>query len=165
MLGPMATGFVWAVSSSLDALPPTMWQQHGPRRGFRACHDGAGALKFQAGAPDVAGRSGWRGDRRLTAMGRTRPGVTIRIWSVTVWRDCVSEGPANHGPSSRSIACRCLLCVEGKSRWYCQCARFARHCHSRRRHGRLAAIEASSGSEAARASPMCIDQSRYRPTG
>ena len=59
MLGPMGTGVVWARRATLDAMPP---YHVGSNMAHAVTADGAelehGALKYQAGTPDVAGPVG-----------------------------------------------------------------------------------------------------------
>lgn len=59
MLGPMGTGVIWGRRDLLDALPP---YHMGSNMAHDVTADGArlehGALKFQAGTPDVAGPAG-----------------------------------------------------------------------------------------------------------
>ena len=59
MLGPMGTGVVWARRELLDAMPP---YHMGSNMAHAVTADGAelehGALKYQAGTPDVAGPVG-----------------------------------------------------------------------------------------------------------
>jgi cysteine desulfurase/selenocysteine lyase len=59
MLGPMATGVVWGRRAHLDAMPP---YHVGSNMAHAVTFEGAnlehGALKYQAGTPDVAGPVG-----------------------------------------------------------------------------------------------------------
>jgi cysteine desulfurase/selenocysteine lyase len=59
MLGPMGTGVVWARRELLDSMPP---YHVGSNMAHQVTADGAelehGALKYQAGTPDVAGPVG-----------------------------------------------------------------------------------------------------------
>ncbi len=59
MLGPMATGVVWGRRAHLDAMPP---YHVGSNMAHQVTFEGAnlehGALKYQAGTPDVAGLVG-----------------------------------------------------------------------------------------------------------
>jgi cysteine desulfurase/selenocysteine lyase len=72
MLGPMATGVVWARRELLEGMPPF---HLGSNMAHAVDFEGAeyehGALKFQAGTPDVAGPIGLAAATQLfDAMGR-----------------------------------------------------------------------------------------------
>jgi SufS family cysteine desulfurase len=72
MLGPMGTGVVWARRELLDGMPPF---HVGSNMAHAASFDGAeyehGALKYQAGTPDVAGPVGLEAATRVfEAVGR-----------------------------------------------------------------------------------------------
>jgi len=59
MLGPMASGVVWAHRELLDAMPPYhVGSNMAHEAGFDHATLEEGALKFQAGTPDVAGPVG-----------------------------------------------------------------------------------------------------------
>ena len=89
MLGPMATGVVWARLELLDAMPPYhVGSNMAHEVDFERASIEHGALKFQAGTPDVAGPVGlaaaidvlttagreatWRHDQDLVRHGLTR---------------------------------------------------------------------------------------------
>ena len=147
MLGPMATGVVWGRLELLDAMPAYhVGSNMAHEADFERAAMEHGALKFQAGTPDVAGPVGlaaaidfltamgkdatWRHDQDLVRHGlaRLREVKGLRIIGSIV------------GAESRAGV---YVCDRGKvSGGHRQCAGFARHCHSRRRHGRLAATEA-----------------------
>jgi cysteine desulfurase/selenocysteine lyase len=59
MLGPMASGVVWARRELLDAMPPYhVGSNMAHEAGFDRATFERGALKYQAGTPDVAGPVG-----------------------------------------------------------------------------------------------------------
>ena len=72
MLGPMATGVVWGRLELLDAMPPYhVGSNMAHEADFERATMEHGALKFQAGTPDVAGPVGLAAAIDfLTAMGK-----------------------------------------------------------------------------------------------
>ncbi len=98
MLGPMATGVVWGRLELLDAMPPYhVGSNMAHEVDFERASMEHGALKFQAGTPDVAGPVGlaaaidfltamgkdatWRHDQELVrhGLGRLREVKGLRI--------------------------------------------------------------------------------------
>ncbi|MBA2302382.1 MAG: aminotransferase class V-fold PLP-dependent enzyme [Acidobacteria bacterium] len=109
MLGPMGTGVVWGRQALLEAMPPY-------HVGSNMAHEvdferetlEHGALKFQAGTPDVAGPVGLAAAVGfLAAAGRMRCGSMIKSWPDMGWLACAqSPDCASSAASGPSIASR-----------------------------------------------------------
>jgi SufS family cysteine desulfurase len=119
MLGPMATGVVWGRLELLDAMPPYhVGSNMAHEADFERAAMEHGALKFQAGTPDVAGPVGLAAAIDfLTAMGNdamwhhdqelVRHGLA-RLREVKALRIIGSSSPQNRVPVF-------TFAIEGKS--------------------------------------------------
>ena len=102
LMGPMGVGVLWARREQLERMPP---YQLGSNMAHEVDATSAqfeqAALKYQAGTPNVSGRSAWR--RRSTcwpASASTHLADTMRRWSI-------APGTSSRGCEGSRCSARC----------------------------------------------------------
>jgi selenocysteine lyase/cysteine desulfurase len=131
MLGPMATGVVWGRCERLEQMPPF---HVGSNMAHNVSISGAeferGALKYQAGTPDVAGPVGLHA--AISFLQQAGRELARRAGPAAHWaHQPGAPHPGLHLYSPRTVS--------GLNRGR---ARSGRHCRESRRHGGVAAARA-----------------------